>query len=76
MKRIPRVKEQSHDRAGLYGGGSRYGYLSTPKTSPSAGRMKHTQGTHTMEINVPQQLYGGIVSMLLRDNSKAQSKHA
>ena len=47
MKRIPRVKEQSHDKTGVYGGGSRYGDLSTPKTSPSAGRMKHTQGnTH------------------------------
>ena len=58
MKRIPRVKEQSHDKAGVYGGGSRYGYLSTPKTSPSASRMTHTQGTHAMEINVAQQLYG------------------
>ena len=58
MKRIPTVKEQSHDRAGLYGGGSRYGSLSTPKSSPSAGRMTHAQGTHAMEINVAQQLYG------------------
>ena len=76
MKRIPRVKEQSHDRAGLYGGSSRYGYLSTPNSSPSAGRMTHTQGTHAMEINVAQQLYGRIVAMLWRDTSKAQCKQA
>ena len=72
MKRIPRVKEQSHDKAGVYGGGSRYGYLCTPNSSPSAGRMKHTQGTHAMEIKVAQQLYGGIVAMRWRDTSKAQ----
>ena len=76
MKRIPRVKEQSHDKAGVYGGGSRYGYLSTPKTSPSAGRMKHTQGTHTKAINVAHQLYGWIVAMRWRDTSKAQCKQA
>ena len=45
-------------QTGVYGGGSRYGYLSTPKSSPSAGRMKHTQGTYTVAINVAQQLYG------------------